>query len=147
MLISLTELEQEIRHDPLGLGYGPLLASDSDASIAALMSAHAQPTGTVWRSTVPAQEIVSCLVLSEVETLATARLAVLGAVLSAGSVDATDENARALLLDMFPTETCPRTNRNLSTAMSKRLPSRAESLWGDGAIVTHLDVARALGRG
>ena len=146
MLTSIVELAREIENDPMGLGYAPHLAAGSDSTLADILNAHTPPMTDVWRSLVPAREIVSCLVPDEVRTLSATDISLLSAVLGAGALDATSQNTRDLLFGLFPSETCPLTNKNITTVLTKPFPSRAEALWGEGTIISSLDVARALGR-
>lgn len=150
MAIDYGELTTEIQTDPNGYGYAALVAEGNDQGVADLLNlprdgatAPGAPI-TVYRNDVRRAELIGALVVSDYDALTAARRDLMNAILQLEVVDATNATLRGNLAAVFGAGTTTRANL---VSAAQRAGSRAEQLWGTGARVQHLDVARALGRG
>lgn len=130
-------LRAELLNDPAGLGYAPLIASGSDALLAARLN---DPLSgyTVSRGVVPAYAVTSAIPASEFSLLPPANREYLSMLVSAGEVNL-DGQTRTDVKNLFGTNTQARANL---TALADRLGSRGEQL-GFG-LITDTDIAVAL---
>lgn len=138
------QLAAEINNDPKTLGYAILKASGSDADLAAKINATYAGVGTVWRTSVPAAELLSCIVWAEVSAFTAVKWAAVQVFLTPLVLDASQQRIRDFFAGAFAG--CTTTLANMSAIAKVATPSRAEELWGAGSAVGATDVARALGR-
>lgn len=137
VVTSVDLLKQELLADPKQLGYASLIAKGEDQSLADVVNK------------VGADDVPSPVVLSdsfaqfdydELDSLGPARIAVFVSMIqSRAAVKQLDVDA------VLPADKCP--NTRAAIPPSTRKGSRAEVLFGPGAVVSHIDVAIALGRG
>lgn len=137
------ELASELANDPAALGYGALLATGNLGAVADALN-EVRAGIAVRRGVVQGYEILNAIVVADLTALTQIQLARLTLLCSAsGGVDTAGDGTRALLAAMFGPSTTSRANL---IALADRAGSRAEALFGVGTRVTHLDVARAIGR-
>lgn len=148
MNIDTARLRAELLTDPLGLGYGPLLAQGSDSALAALLNAAAGPGAA--RVTLPSLDrdtfllgiAPAYLVLPTLPNGLQAKWdRILGVIRAAGSLQ-TGSPALAGLLDQAVADGVL-TGAQLE-ALTTRIGARAEVLFGAGALVGTRDVSLAL---
>jgi hypothetical protein len=139
MTFSVTALAQELTNPK----YAALIRAGSDQGIADLLNV-IDPTIIVPRGRVETWEILAATVRTEWDALSADAKQLYLTVISAGVVDTTDPQIRAILGGLFPAGTTTRTNL---VARLTRPGSRAEQLFGTGTVISSVDVARALGRG
>lgn len=138
MAINLTALAAELGTDPKTLGY----AGKSDAQIADLLNTPGLSAETIFKAYTDTADVVACIVRSEWTALAAGDKQFLTEViLATPKLKTGDANLRAAVAGIFANGTTSRTN--LIAAASKSA-SRAEVLFGEGATVSHQDVATAL---
>lgn len=141
------QLKTELTTDPKGYGYA--LTTNQDALAALLNQVRAgepQPqtvltTRTLVAAIVPA-EFNTIMGTSEATT-GQIRAWYLQVLASAGSVDLSNGNVQAALTLIFPQASCPTTFAAVQ-ALYTRPGSRAESLFGAGAVVQSVDISLAL---
>jgi hypothetical protein len=144
MTFTNTQLVTEINTDPKSLGYAALKTAMNYKGLAAVLNSTYTGVGTVFRTDVRAQEVLSALVWSEISSLATNSWLTLNSLLIPGIIDATKTTIRNLFTGLFPSATFPTTASNLNAIAIKASPSRAEELWGYGTSVGEQDVATAI---
>lgn len=141
---SMVALMSEITNDPKGLGYASL--SGDPSLIADRMNTAPEPIAAgsqeqIFRNRSATNDLIACLVLSEVAALTQANRDYLAILLSTTQVNTGDANVRTQALAIFAAGTASRTNL---TAAVQRQASRSEALWGDGFRVTGQQVYLAL---
>lgn len=147
-MIDITELAAEIENDPQTLGYAAPAALGDCTSIAAKLNAKTgSGAASIARTSVGKGDLVQALlpVAFLLPTLTAAKQAVWGHVLamlngSDGAVRITQAVSGALAA----AQADGLLTAAQAGAITHRTGSRAEVLWGDGAIVTDRDVAEAL---
>jgi hypothetical protein len=139
MALSVSALTDELKNPK----YVTLIDAGSDQGIADMLNA-TDPTILVPRGRVETWEIIASTVRAEWEALTADAKQLYLTIVSAGVVDTTDPQIRAILGGLFPAGTTTRANL---LARLTRPGSRAEQLFGAGAVISAMDVARALGRG
>ena len=142
---SLQALHDEIESDPLSLGYKEAGEWKEDAVIAALINAATGPgAATIMRKLIEPREIWNSIPYSEYENYGDAKREWLDTALElaggTGVIDANDPVVYGNLIAVFPAGSEARTNL---LAKIQRVGSRAEVLWGEGKVVSVLDVAYA----
>lgn len=138
MAINLTTLATELGTDPKTLGY----AGKSDSQIADLLNTPGASVETIFKAYTDIADVVACIVRAEWTALAVGDKQFLAeVVLAAPRLKTGDANLRAAVAGIFANGTTSRAN--LIAAASKQA-SRAEVLFGEGATVSHQDVAQAL---
>jgi hypothetical protein len=143
-MFTTQQLHDEITLDPQGLGYQAHIASGDDTGLAVLLNSTYAGVGVVWRSAVPSRDVLASVVWSEVSSWSAAKVNWLVALLSPGTVDATQSRIRDIFVGVLGVGTVSLTN---ATAIAKVAgPTRAEELWGDGSLVMESQIAAALGR-
>lgn len=143
---TLQQLASEINSDPGAYGYAAQKSAGSDSGIVALLNGPTKTVNpTVWRTSVAAAELLGCIVWSEVSTFTAVKWAAAQAMLTPGTVDASNANIRAFFAGAFAGAT--QTIANMTTIAKVAAPTRAEELWGPGTVIGSIDVAKALGRG
>jgi hypothetical protein len=140
--INFTTLNTELLTDPAGLGYAAEIAAGSDGNLATLLNAPKADV-SVFRGVIDGREVVSATTPAEFLSLTSAQqtlyLAITGA---SGGVDTSNALVRSAFAAMFAAGA----TRTALLAIASREGSRAEELFGTGTTISHLDVARALGR-
>lgn len=139
MAINFATLTTEINTDPMALGY----AGKNDAAIAGLLNAVGLSGEIVDRSTVTSAQIQEQVVGSEFAALSAVAQRLWLAILSIDVVPVKNANLRAQVLSVWAAGTTTRSNL---AALQTKSATRAEVLFGENVIVTHQDVAKALGR-
>lgn len=143
MTVVLQELHDEIENDPQAIGYKTAGAWKGDDVIAALINDPANGAALTRRTVTP-QELVAAIDLAEFEALAATRRDYLRVLLAAGDViDANEAPVFAALVAIFP----PGPTRTALLAKVNRQGSRAEILWGEGAVIAVNQVAAAANLG
>ena len=140
-MFTAQELHDEITTDPKGLGYGALLAAGDDEGVATLLNSTYAGVGIVYRPNLPAHEILGSLVAAEVAGWTQVKWVAFTALISTGTVDATNPNIRALFQQLVGAGTASLANMNNAAKVTS--PTRAEELWGAGTIITSSDVGVA----
>lgn len=143
--VVISELATELNTDPLGLGYASLMSAGDHSGLADVLNDKTGlGAGTIDREVVDAATLQGQVVASEYTALSAVQqqlwLALL--VASQGSVKVNDSGITGQVLQVWGAGT---TTRGNMAALQTRQGSRAEVLWGDGAVVTHTAVAEALG--
>lgn len=154
---TLQALHDEIENDPEAIGYKEVGGEwKADDVIADLINDPANGA-TITRKLIERNEIIYGIEVSECIQISndTAPDGVfsdterwwLSMVLRDQTVDANDEEVLAALVSIFPTEAQRAgfrgTSRANIQAVLQKAGSRAEVLWGEGKIVTNLEVAYA----
>lgn len=134
MAIDLVALQTEIQTDPTGLGY-----SGNTTNMARTIN-QLRPSILVGRGEMPTWEIIAASVKSEVDALGASDKELYLAMLSLGTVDASDTRIRAIFASLFDAATTTRQNL---IDVSKREGSRAEELFG--VAVNRFHISEALG--
>ncbi len=136
--MTLAQLLAEIQTDPTGKGYAALVASGSDGAIADLLNTVAG--GQTLFQRVDSDQVVGAMDPTEVDALSNAARNRLSIYLSPPKIDFRLANVRSA----FQTAFSAGSTRTALIALASRASSRAEILWGEGATISHLDVAHAL---
>lgn len=118
MVVDYVRLEDEVRNDPAGLGY----AGKTDQQIADLMNQVGLNEQTIYRDDIPATEVIEAMVSADLVAISDRQLAELTMVTSAGTVDASGPNTRAILAGAFAGRL---TTQAALTALQSQSASRA----------------------
>jgi hypothetical protein len=145
--IDRTQLNAEIKADPRAYGYATHVATGADTLVAALLNTKRAEI-VVATSAIPVGAAAMVMDKDEFSLLTQMQLlqlqVILGAVsLSGGAVIPGSAPAHVIKDTIFPAASFPKTNAAF-TSLETRSGSRAEELFGTGAIVTSDDVAKAL---
>jgi len=136
-MIDHKVLKEEILSDPNKLGY----EGKSPIDIARLLNKPVKSATIPVDAEVPTWRLLDAIDLAEYKNLASDEKEMVRTILSMGSVNLASANIRKILTGVFPSGT--KTYANI-TKLAFKVPTRAEQLFGYGAVVSHLDVARAL---
>lgn len=143
--VILSELNTELSSDPLTLGYAALISSGNHAALADILNDKAGAgAASIDREFVDAATFQSQVDPTEYLALSVAQQNLWNAILTAssgGSIPIKNNTLRNQVLAVWAAGT---TRTNLA-ALQTRTGSRAEVLWGDGAVITHTMIAQALG--
>lgn len=141
-MIDYGRLATELRTDPRAIGYGKNVTDGSDTFTADAINL-ARPEIQIERNPIPAHEVLEAFPADAWPKLSTNDLLYLLLLCSGGQVW-TGANTLAALTDIFT-----RAGASIEGlgAILHRPGSRAEELFGAGAVVRHQDVGAALGRG
>lgn len=144
MAITSTSLASEIQADPAALGYAALVAAGDDASIvAALNLRRAGASFQVFRNDISQADIVGCIASADFKAATALQIAKLQFLFPPGVLlDASSANTRQIILDLFTGASAG--TISALTAVASRQGSRAEVLFGVGAVVAISDVSFAL---
>ena len=137
--MDLTVLKAELLADPAGLGYAPLLAAGQDGTLADALNL-VRDGIDINRGVIPAYEIVNATTPAEWAALRAAEKQRYQTLTGAGQVDSANANVRAAFQAMFAASTATRT---ALVVLLTRKGSRAEQLFGAGAMVDHMAIAEA----
>ena len=133
-------LKTELTNDPLGLGY----VRKTDEECADLLNEVApdnkNPEKRVLRDTVESWEIVGATVYGEYVSLTATQRDLYGSIVSCGKVNPQNGNIRTIFGQLFGVGTTTRAQLN---DLQYRGSSRAEKLFGSGAVAKYWDVNRA----
>ena len=157
MPIDHVKLRTELQTDPAALGYAPLVAAGSDGAVADLLN-RANRSG---RRPVSVRDLLRWAaktgVLADIvgasqsavmpKGARAVALAALKLLERLDTLDLDDLDIRAMLDALVAAGVMTAVQRDDLLTLGNATVSRAEQLFGLGAIVDHLDVARALGRG
>lgn len=133
--IVISELKTEITTDPVGLGY----AGKTDKEVADTMNL-VRDTITIDVDRVSNEGLLAAVVGSEFMALTAEKQRGWLAIMALDNVPVRNTNIRGQIAAIWGAATT--TRQNLLDLQTKD-GSRAEAIWGDGAKVTHLDVAKA----
>lgn len=139
MDIDFNVLKTEIETDPTERGYSIHVTSGSDSEVAALLNERLS-TITLPKNSLEQIEFVKFVDFGEVKTLGAAERETFVNLLSLESVPT--KTVQEVSLFFGPTTASRAKLQNASV----RNASRAEDLFGIETVVTHPDVAKALGR-
>lgn len=143
MTIHHAVLQSEIDNDPAGRGYKTGGVYRDDVEIARLCN-DVVAGQTVERTLVDVRLLQEQVVATEYLALSVGQQNLWTALIAAGErVDIRNANIRAQGAAVWGAGTTTRAN---IVALQSKPASRAEVLFGEGAAVTHTDVAIALGR-
>ncbi len=158
---QIAALKTELNTDPRGYGFAADLASGNDSGLVAKLNLKrdgapgnvpANPTGaggqasgiiTVFRTDIPVKEVIASI--APVDYAALTQLQISKITLQfAGTgmiIDATNANTRGSFAGIFSSMSAPTVAA--VNALAQRVGSRAEELFGTGAVITDLDVTHA----
>ena len=143
MSIDSQALATEITTDPAALGYAAPLAAGADQALADILNlVRTGVTFKIDREPITAAAFLAQCSSTEFLALTQLKLSQLSTVFAAQMIDINDVSTQAILLGIFPAAGTTKANIQ---AILKRNGSRAEVLFGRGAIVTADDIARARG--
>jgi len=137
---QLTALATEINTDPKALGY----AGKTVAQRTTIINTVGASSEKIGAGVVQGWQLMDQVIQSEFIQLTVANQNLFLAYLAGGQIDASSANVQANFLAMFPSGTAPTTRANL-IAFVNRSASRAEVLFGAGAVVSSWDMGRATG--
>lgn len=139
---TLLALKQECTNDPAGIGLTAIYNALQDQTVAdALNLVRAGAAYSIFRSAVPIRDLIKNIDATEYSALTQLLLAKLNLIfLGTAELDATDLNTRNIITDIFTGK--PLTLANFAV-VAKKQASRAEVLWGDGFMVTNVQVAQS----
>jgi hypothetical protein len=141
-MIDPGQLAAEINGDPAALGYAASVGAGNDQAVAdALNLVRAGASFQVSREPIATAFFLSNVAATEFLTLSAVKLAQLQCIVAAQAVDINDASTQAMLIGIFGNPSATRTN---IIAILKRQASRAEVLFGRGAVVSASDVSNAL---
>jgi hypothetical protein len=142
MAIDPAALATEIQQDADALGYAASVVAGNDQAVAdALNLVRAGATFQVSREPISTAFFLSNVAPAEFLALTAVKLAQLQCIVAAQSVDINDASTQAMLVGIFGN---PSATRTAIIAILKRQGSRAEALFGRGAVVSASDVSKAL---
>lgn len=140
MPVDYAALKNEIDTDPATIGYAPLVTSGDDVGIANLLNQVRAGT-SITKAFIPLEDVLAAIVKTEFDSLTSAQKTVVDQFIRGTRIKSGDANMRATLGALFAAGTTTRANL---VALSTRTGSRAEVLFGEGIVIGHADVARAL---
>lgn len=132
-------LKNELVGDPKGYGYAQYLASGSDWVLADMLN-QVRDSIRIDRTFVNAYEIIEAIRPIEWSYIEAEDKWRFQLILGMGQVYIKGTNTREILLEPFPNYCITWSN---IMALTKRSGSRAEELFGEGAVVTSEDVNKA----
>ena len=138
MAVDLTALNTELTSDPTALGYASHVAAGADGTLAELLN-RTRPTISVKRATIQTWEIIAATESADWTALSVEAKDRYRVIVSAGVIDVSDANIRALLGALLPAGSATRANL---IARISRPGSRAEQLFG--VSVSSDEIAKAL---
>jgi len=138
MAIDYTVLKTELTTDPNGYGFAAHVASGTTWKLAEMMN-EVRGSISVYRSAVPAWEIVANTVKADYDALTAGDKQLYGILVSTGTLDTTDARVRSMFASIFGAGTTTRTNL---VAMASRNGSRSEQLFNQS--VSSEDCSKAL---
>lgn len=142
MPLTTAALTSELNTDPKGLGYKVAGVFRSDYELAGLLNTVG--TDTIFKAYTDVADVVAAIDQAEYTALAAGPKTFLNEViLKADRLKTGDATLRTTIGAIFAAGTATRT-RLVATA--SRTATRAEVLWGEGTVVTDVDIATALGR-
>jgi hypothetical protein len=146
-MFTSAQLRTELTTDPKARGYAALLtaaeASHDWQPVADKVNSTYAGVGTVWRPNISAQELLSCIVWTDVSTFTAAQWEALSVMLIPLRIDATQQRVRDFFAGLFTGKAA--TSNNLLATAQVAAPTRAEELWGAGTVVQANDCAIAAG--
>jgi hypothetical protein len=146
MAISKTALNTELQTDPDTLGYASYVASNNDQALANLLndiSIGISKGYSLTKKTITAAELQSCVIISEWQSRTDEQKSAWTNLLIASAytgVPTTNANIISQAQSIWNNTT---TLNNLANAIVRSC-SRAETLGGEGTIVSAADVSNAL---
>jgi hypothetical protein len=144
--MDYTALHTEISTDPTALGYAAMLATGSDAGLAAAMNAIG--TARISRNVVTKEIFFvdfgpQMLGIFSNTDLSTAFEPLLKMLYQVGTVDYSNAIVQGGLANMAAVASLNLTSAQVQT-ITTRPCSRAETLFGGGVVVTNTDIAQAM---
>lgn len=132
----------EINTDPMSLGYAALGAqSNGPEALAAKLNQPGASGQTVFKGYTATEDLIPAVILSEYVALSQANRDYLSMLFAPRQVKTGDSVLRTQIGSVFGVGTTSRTNL---VAAAQRSASRAEALWGEGTLITELQVAAAV---
>lgn len=104
---------------------------DGNFEIATALNAPSSPAFLVWRTAIPAAELIQAMVWTEYIGRSNAERDAWRFLTNQGTINAADTNVRQGISDMFSGPTGQSTRENL-LALGKRTATRAEALFATG---------------
>jgi hypothetical protein len=138
-MINHGQLLTEILADSTAKGYAAHVTSGNDEAIASLLNAPGGGQTILQR--VEAWKVAGAIEPDEFDGISAALKNRLTLYMGTGWVDFRNANVRKAFQSAFAAGSA---SRVALVALSTRAASRAEVLFGEGAVVHHLDVAKAL---
>lgn len=146
MAIPMTTaaLRSEIQADPASLGYAAFVSAGDDSAIASALNLPRAGAGyQIYRNDISQADIIKCIVSVDFKAATQLQMNKLQFLFPPGVLlDATAANTRQIILDIFAGASA--TTTSALSAVATRAGSRAEVLFGAGAIVTSAQVSVAL---
>jgi hypothetical protein len=143
---TIEQLRSELINDPAVLGYAPFVAAGGDADIANLinaLSAARVNRGVVTTEVFLADFGMQVLTIFSDATLSSSFGALVKMLSLPRTIDYSHPVIQGALSKMAGAAVGGLTQANVN-AITSRPASRAESIWGPGVSVDHLQVAKAL---
>lgn len=143
MAINYAALLTEIITDPNAYGYANKILSGAYGELASLLN-EVRAEIVIRKGLVQGYNIINAISVADFEALSQIQLTRLMVVCSAsGGVDTASDGTRAIMGGLFGVGA----SRTSLIALGNRSGSRAEQLFGSGTNITHIDLAKAQGRG
>lgn len=137
MAMTLAALKIELQTDPTALGYAAFITSGTTWKLAEILNLPRLAIRT-FRTSIPTWEVVACTTKVGYDALAAGDKQLYQILVSAGTIDASDNRIRAMFASIFPVGA----TRTALVAMAERDGTRAEQLFG--VSVSTDNCARAL---
>ena len=148
---TIAALKSEIANDPVSMGYAAAIAAaiaaggDQDLAVVNLLNALTGPgAGPVWRTSIPAIQVMQTIVPADFLALTSLQLqqmAMLGLTAESSSTfDATNTNMNTIFGTIFSGKTNTLT---AFTAMAQQTGGRGQVLWGINQITTEQQVGQS----
>jgi hypothetical protein len=139
-MIDYIQLKSELQEDPTSQGYATPLAAGDHVAVAALLN-EVDAGIQIDRTQIARREVMEAIVWSEFEGATATKRDTVKTLMTLDNFNVNAQNVKDGFLGVFGAGTGTRTNL---TAMLNRPGSRAEQLFGEGAQITHTDIAIAL---
>lgn len=140
MAINYAALQTELTTDPNGYGYAPMITSGNDSGLADAVNL-VRGSISIDRGVVDSYEIIDATEAADWAALTAGEKQRYQTITGAGRVNLQNTRVRSSFQAMFGPATATRANL---IAILTRTGSRVEQLFGAGASVHFLDIARAL---
>lgn len=139
---TISALRNELRNDPLSLGYGPAIASGDQNTLFSLVNMIRRGGAfQVDRDPVRPEVLFSEVTPEDFAAMTTTELARLQVLMVLPQIDLADGSTKTIVDSLFANGAVTRQN---VTILKQRDGSRAEVLWGKGIIVTVNQIDQAL---
>lgn len=144
-------IKAEILSDPENVGYSTYIDSLGNSkvdgatqSVADLINSKTgNGTGRLPADPMDSGEFRALIDATEAQTLTLAQQSYFNMYVISPNVAVASPNVQAMIGNVFPVETCPKTNAAMTAAFT-RVASRAEILFGPGSELTAQEIGTAL---